>query len=72
MVKRSRVIAGTRRVVRLGGSLVITLPAEFCHLHGIKEGDDLPFAANHIMKVIPMPEGKEDMEGEDISHGKRQ
>ena len=71
MNKGSRIIAGTRRVVRLGGSLVITLPAEFCYLHGIKEGDDLPFAANHIMKVIPMPEGKEDMEGEDISHGKQ-
>ncbi len=65
MHKGSRIIAGTRRVVRLGGSLVITLPAEFCHLHGIKEGDDLPFAANHIMKVIPMPEGKEDIEGEE-------
>lgn len=72
MHKGSRIIAGTRRVVRLGGSLVITLPAEFCHLHGIKEGDDLPFAANHIMKVIPMPEGKEDMEEEEEVGGKRQ
>lgn len=60
MVKSSKIIAGTRRVVRMGGSLVISLPAEFCHLHGIKEGDDLPFAANHIMKLIPMPEGRED------------
>ena len=65
MNKRGRIIAGTRRVVRLGGSLVITLPAEFCHLHGIKEGDDLPFAADHIMKVIPMPEGREDMQSEE-------
>ncbi|MBA7574804.1 hypothetical protein ES708_16619 [subsurface metagenome] len=71
MVKRSRVIAGTRKVVRLGGSLVFSLPAEFCHLHNIKEGDDLPFAANHIMKVIPMPEGKEDMEEEEVVGGKR-
>jgi len=67
--KPARVIAGTRRVVRMGGSLVISLPAEFYHLHHIKEGDDLPFAADHIMKVIPMPEGKEDMEGGNISHG---
>ncbi len=43
---------------------MITLPAEFCHLHGIKEGDDLPFAADHIMKVIPMPEGREDVDVE--------
>jgi len=56
----------------MGGSLVISLPAEFCHLHHIKEGDDLPFAANHIMKVIPMPEGKEDMEEEGVVGGKRQ
>ena len=69
MNKGSRIIAGTRRVVRLGGSLVITLPAEFCHLHGIKEGDDLPFAADHIMKVIPMPEGREDA---DVEQGKLQ
>jgi hypothetical protein len=55
----------------MGGSLVISLPAEFCHLHHIKAGDDLPFAADHIMKVIPMPEGKEDMEGEEVSHGKQ-
>ena len=65
MGKPARVIAGTRRVVRMGGSLVISLPAEFCHLHGIKEGDDLPFAADHIMKVIPMPEGREDIESEE-------
>ena len=44
-----------------GGSSVISLPAEFCHLHCIKEGYDLPFVTDHIMKVIPMPEGKEDM-----------
>ena len=60
MGKPARVIAGTRRVVRMGGSLVISLPAEFCHLHCIKEGDDLPSAADHIMKVVPMPEGRED------------
>ena len=60
MEKRPKVIAGTRRVMRMGGSLVITLPADFCHAHGIQEGDDLPFAADHIMKVIPMPEGRAD------------
>jgi len=65
MERKSRIIAGTRRVVRMGGSLVISLPAEFCHLHGIKEGDDLPFAADHIMKVIPMPEGRESVESEE-------
>jgi len=70
--KPPRVIAGTRRVVRMGGSLVISLPAEFCRLHHIRGGDDLPFAADHIMKVIPMPEGKEDIEEEEVVGGKRQ
>lgn len=68
MVRRNRVIAGTRKVVRLGGSLVVSLPAEFCHLHLIKEGDDLPFAANHIMKLIPMAEGQEE---EEVDSGER-
>lgn len=69
MSKTSKVIAGTSRVVRLGESLAISLPAEFCHLHHIKEGDDLPFAADlrggGIMKVIPMPEDEEVK----VSHG---
>lgn len=60
MSKADKVIAGTCRVVRLGESLVISLPAEFCHLHHIEEGDDLPFAADlrrgGIMKIIPLPE----------------
>ncbi len=71
MGKPARVIAGTRRVVRMGGSLVISLPAEFCYLHHIKEVDDFPFAADHIIKVIPMPEGKEDMEEEEVVGGKQ-
>lgn len=49
---------GTRKVIRLGGSLVIGLPPNFIEAHNIKEGDDLPFAANHIIKYIPMPEEK--------------
>lgn len=54
--REHKVTARTRKVIRLGGSLVITLPSEFVEAHNIKEGDDLPVAANHIMKVIPMPE----------------
>jgi len=38
MNKGSMIITGTRRVVRLGESLVISLPAEFYCLHGIKVG----------------------------------
>lgn len=60
MRENYRIIAGTRRVVRMGGSLVISLPVEFCRRHHIKAGDDLPFAAGHIMKIIPMAEDKEE------------
>lgn len=49
---------GTRKVFRVGGSLVISLPPEFIEAHNIIEGEDLPYAANHIMKIIPMPEEK--------------
>lgn len=54
--KKPTVTAETRKVIKLGGSLVITLPDSFVKAHDIKEGDDLPVAADHIMKVIPMPE----------------
>jgi antitoxin component of MazEF toxin-antitoxin module len=54
--REQRVLGGTRRVFKIGSSLAITLPSKFAQAHGIKVGDDLPFAANHIMKVIPMPE----------------
>ena len=49
-------IGGTRKVIRLGGSLVVGLPPDFIEAHHIQEGDDLPYAANHLIKFIPMPE----------------
>ena len=54
--KQQKVLGGTRRVIKLGSSLAITLPSKFTEANRIKEGDDLAYAANHIMKIIPMPE----------------
>jgi antitoxin component of MazEF toxin-antitoxin module len=54
--KEQRVTAGTRRVIKLGSSLAITLPSKFAEDNNIKEGDDLPYAADRILKFIPMPE----------------
>lgn len=54
--REPRVLGGTRRVFRIGASVGITLPSEFARAHGIKVGDDLAYAANHLMKIIPMPE----------------
>ena len=55
-VQKPIVFGGHRTVFRVGGSLVVALPPEFIEAHGVKEGDILPFAANHIIKYIPMPE----------------
>lgn len=58
--EKKKITAQTRKVIRIGGSLAITLPPEFTQGNNIKEGDDLPVLCNHIMKVVPMPEGKFD------------
>ena len=50
------VIGETRRVLKIGNSHYISLPPEFVEAHRIREGDKLAIAANHIMKIIPMPE----------------
>jgi len=59
--RESRVLAGVKRVMKSGGSLVIVIPSKFAKAHGIKEGDEVAYAADHIMKIIPMPE--EDYDG---------
>ena len=48
---------GTRKVIKLGNSLAITLPPRFVKAQKIHKGDDLPYVANYfMMKIIPMPE----------------
>lgn len=56
------VLMGVRHVFRMGGSLMVLLPTQWAREHGLKEGDDLPYAANHIIKYIPMPEEKYESE----------
>jgi antitoxin component of MazEF toxin-antitoxin module len=58
-MKKNKIIATTRKVWRQGGSLASTLPASFTEAQGIREGDDLPILADYILKVVPMPEGRE-------------
>lgn len=52
-------------MIRLGGSLAVTLPPGFAKAHNIAAGDDLPYAANHLIKFIPMPEELERGEEEE-------
>jgi len=54
------IIATTRKVIKQGNSLAITLPVSFTRAHGIKAGDVLPIIANHILRVIPIPEESKD------------
>ena len=54
--KNVMLIVIKRKVHKIGGSLMIALPAEFVQAHGIKEGDELPVLADHILKIVPMAE----------------
>ena len=53
---RPTLIVGLTRIHRVGGSLIFILPPTFVALHNIKEGDELPILANHILKIVPMSE----------------
>ena len=46
----------TRKMWKQARSRAITLPVAFVQAHFIQEGDDLAIVANHIVKVMPMPE----------------
>lgn len=51
-----KAIAGVRKLIRYGGSLAITLPPEWCEKHGLKPGDEVPFVANTVLKIVPVKE----------------
>jgi bifunctional DNA-binding transcriptional regulator/antitoxin component of YhaV-PrlF toxin-antitoxin module len=52
--KKRTAIGRTRKVIKLGGSLAVTLPPEFVKAYDIKEGDDLLYAAGYVLQFIPM------------------
>ena len=52
------VIIESRQLLKIGRSHYISIPKEFLEAHGLKAGDWLPVAANHILKIIPMSEGR--------------
>jgi len=51
-------IARIVKVHEIGGSLMVTLPAEFVKAHSIKKGDEIGVLANHLMTIHPMKEGE--------------
>ena len=48
------VILEQRRLLKIGRSHYISVPKEFLEAHGIKDGDLLYTAANHIFQISPM------------------
>ena len=56
MKKKSKLIVQKRKLYRFGGSLGILLPREFVKMHGLKEGQEIPVLADHILKIVPMSE----------------
>ena len=55
-INTHNIICQTRQLIRLGGSLCITLPSEFVKLNKIKQGDLLSVTGNEILTFIPMQE----------------
>ena len=64
--KKHQLIVEKRKVYRIGGSLMIGLPPEFTAAHNIQEGDMLPVLANHILKIVPMPEEDQEITEEKL------
>lgn len=58
--EKQQLIVEKRKVHRMGGSLMIVLPPGFTRAHNIQEGDELPVLADHILKIVPMPEEREE------------
>lgn len=56
MPEEPTLIVEKRKVYRIGGSLMIALPPAFTRIHKIKEGDEVPVLAKHILKIVPMSE----------------
>jgi len=54
--KETGVMSGQRVLRKIGDTFYINVPKEFLEQHSLKEGDILPFAANHLLKYIPMQE----------------
>jgi antitoxin component of MazEF toxin-antitoxin module len=56
--QKGRLIVEKRKIYKFGGSFGILLPKEFIEAHNLKEGDEVPVLANHILKIVPMSEEK--------------
>jgi len=54
--KKAEVIAGIRKLVKYGDGVAIVLPPEWLEKHELEPGDEVPFVANAIFKIVPVKE----------------
>lgn len=57
-IVKEDVILEQRRIVAIGRSHYISIPKEFLETHGLKDGDEVYTAANHIFQIAPMTKHK--------------
>ena len=54
VVKGKEAIAGVKKIRKVGATYYIALPREFLDRHKLREGDELPFVGNGILKFVPV------------------
>jgi len=47
-----------RKIIRVGGSVAITLPKEYLDAHGLKLGDKMELNFNEVLHVEPVNEAE--------------
>ncbi len=53
MAKDTKVKATVRKAIGSGGSLMVTLPKEFCRRNGLSPGSELVLIFDHEMVIRP-------------------
>ena len=61
MQSREKPVAKIRKLLRLGGTYYVSLPATFIKRNNLKAGDYLFVLTNHIVRVIPSLEDESSM-----------
>ncbi len=49
---KGRLLAGKRKLVKVGGSAMIALPKDWLEQHGYKIGEEIPFVANRDLALL--------------------
>ena len=58
-ISKNGIIHSYRKVVKTGGSLFISLPAQWVRENGIKAGDEFAMTANSMVSMVKNNHGSE-------------